>query len=193
MEAVDMNRLDVAIRYIQRIADGCNPVTNELVEDDAVLNDPNVIRCMFFVKDVLEEVRRSNGVISSRRTKSRKEPFPFEILKHFQYQEDKTISHLLEQIHAPAEGLDIKKISPQTITGWLKTAGYLTVEYCLEVRKESTMPTEKGRALGIYTEVRTYGANSYLTVIYNRQAQEFLTTNFEAIVNGEVVECEDRQ
>ena len=50
------------------------------------------------------------------------------------------------------------------------------------------MPTEKGQALGIYTEVRTYGANSYVTVIYNRQAQEFLVENFEAIVNGEVVE-----
>lgn len=193
MEAIDMSRLDVAIKYIQRIADGCNPVSNEPVEDDAVLNDPNVIRCMFFVKDVLEEVRRSNGVTGSKRAKPRKEPFPFEILKHFQYQEDKTISHLLDQIHAPAEGLDIKRISPQTITGWLKTAGYLTVEYCQEVRKESTLPTQKGRDLGIYTEVRTYGANSYVTVIYNRQAQEFLVMNFEAIVNGEVVECEDQQ
>lgn len=188
MEAIDMSKLEVAIRYMQRIADGCNPVSNEPVEEDTVLNDPNVIRCMFFVKDVLEEVRRSNGVTGSRRMKPRKEPFPFEILKHFRYQEDKTISHLLDQIHAPAEGLDIKKISPQTITGWLKAAGYLTVEYCQEVRKESAMPTEKGRALGIYTEVRTYGANSYVTVIYNRQAQEFLVMNFEAIVNGEVVE-----
>lgn len=142
---------------------------------------------------LLEEVRQGivglgDDIISSRRTKTQREPFPFEILKDFQYQEDKTISHLLEQIQAPAEGLDIKKISPRTITTWLKTAGYLTVEYCQEVRKESTMPTEKGEALGIYTEVRSYGMRTYLTVIYNRAAQEFLVRNLEAIVNGEVVE-----
>ena len=145
----------------------------------------NVYKLDLAIK-LLEEVRQ--GIGTQTRPKPRKEPFPFEILSQFHYQEDKTISHLLDQIHAPAEGLDIKKISPQTITGWLKAAGYLTVEYCQEVRKESTMPTEKGQALGIYTEVRTYGANSYVTVIYNRQAQEFLVENFEAIVNGEVVE-----
>ena len=86
------------------------------------------------------------------------------------------------------EGRDIKKISPQTVTGWLKSAGYLTVEFCREVRKESTMPTEKGRELGIYTEVRTYTSNSYLTVIYNQKAQEFIVANLEAIVNGEVMQ-----
>ena len=166
MEKVNMYKLDLAIKLLEEVRREIETQTGE------------ASNCRV----------TSTEVTSSRRTKPRKEPFPFEILNHFQYQEDKTISHLLDQIHAPAEGLDIKKISPQTITGWLKAAGYLTVEYCAEVHKESTIPTEKGRALGIYTEVRTYGANRYVTVIYNRQAQEFLVEHFEAIVNGEVVE-----
>lgn len=166
METVDMYKLDLAIKLLEEVRQGIGTQTGETQSCRVAIGE----------------------VTSGRRSKPRKEPFPFEILKHFQYQEDKTISHLLDQIHSPAEGLDIKRISPQTITGWLKTAGYLTVEYCQEVRKESTMPTEKGRSLGIYTEVRTYGANRYVTVIYNRQAQEFLVTNLESIVNGEVVE-----
>ena len=63
MEQIDMNKLDIAIKYIQRIAEGNNPVSNTPVEEDAVLNNPNVIRCMFFVKEVLEEVRRNEGLI----------------------------------------------------------------------------------------------------------------------------------
>ena len=188
MEKVDMNKLEVAIKYVQRIADGYHPVSNVPMEEDAVLNNPNVIRCMFFIKEVLEEVYHNDGMIAGKKAKAKKEPFPFEILREFQYQEDKSISHLLAQVHAPIEGMDIKKISPQTVTTWLKSAGYLTVEYCVEVKKESTIPTEKGKALGIYSEVREYGNNTYLIVLYNQRAQEFIVENLEKIVNGEIVE-----
>lgn len=188
METLDLNKLDVAIKYVQRIADGCNPVNNLPAEEDSVLSNPNVIRCMFFIKEVLEEVRRNKGVIGSKKAKSRKEPFPFEILKKFQYQEDKSIAHFLKQIYTQAEEINFKRIAPQIITNWLKKEGYLTMEYCQEVRKESTVPTEKGKALGIYTEVRTYSKNTYLAVIYNRNAQEFLVRNLKEIVNGEDVE-----
>uniref|UniRef100_UPI004056D374 hypothetical protein n=1 Tax=Agathobacter sp. TaxID=2021311 RepID=UPI004056D374 len=57
METIDLKKLDVAIKYIERIADGCNPVNNIPVGEDDVLNNPNVIRCMYFVKEVLEAVR----------------------------------------------------------------------------------------------------------------------------------------
>lgn len=185
METIDLKKLDVAIKYLQRITDGCNPVNNMPAEEDAVLNNPHVIRCMFFVKEVLEDVRSNNGVVGSKKTKSKGEPFPFEILNEFQYQEDKSIAHFLKQIHAPLDGRNIRKISPQTITNWLKKEGYLTMEYCQDVGKESTVPTEKGRELGIYTEIRTYTTNNYLAVIYNRNAQEFLVKNLKAIASGE--------
>ena len=44
---IDLKKLDTAILYLQRIADGNNPVNNMPAEDDSVLNNPNVIRCMF--------------------------------------------------------------------------------------------------------------------------------------------------
>lgn len=104
-------------------------------------------------------------------------------MKQFQYQEDKSIAHLLIQIYTPIKDRNIKKIAPQTITNWLKNKGYLTMEYCHEVEKESTVPTDEGKTLGIYTEIRIYPMKTYLAVIYNRNAQEFLVKNLEAIVN----------
>ena len=53
---IDAKKLDIAILYLQRIADGNNPVNNMPAGEDSVLNNPNVIRCMYFVKEVLEEV-----------------------------------------------------------------------------------------------------------------------------------------
>lgn len=188
MEKIDLTKLDTAIMYVQRIAEGYHPVTNAEAEVDSGLNNPNIIRSMYFIKDVLEEVRRNEGVIGKQKQKDKKEPFPFEILQAFCYQEDKSISYLLKQIHLPAEGRNIKKVSPQTVTGWLKASGYLKEEYCTEVKRVSTVPTEKGKILGIYTEVRKFSSNTYLAVIYNQVAQEFIVNNFEAIVNGVIIE-----
>ena len=55
MKKIDLMKLDVAIKYVERIADGCNPVDNVPLENNNVLNNPNVIRCMYFIKEVLEE------------------------------------------------------------------------------------------------------------------------------------------
>lgn len=139
MEKIDLVKLDTAILYVQRIAEGYNPVTNEEADEDTVLNHPHVIRCMYFVKNVLEEVRRNDGKMVTTKQRTKK-------------------------------------------------AGYLTEAYYAEVKKVSTMPTEKGKELGIYTEVRMFSTHAYLSVIYNQNAQEFIVKNLEAIVNGEVAE-----
>ena len=65
--------------------------------EDSVLNNPNVIRCMYFVKEVLEEVKRNDGVIGRKTRKSKKAEFPVEALESFVYKEDKTITRLVEE------------------------------------------------------------------------------------------------
>lgn len=64
---IDLSKLDIAITYIQRMAEGLDPVKNIQVEDDCVINNPNVIRCMYFVQNVLMEVRKNDGVIGSKK------------------------------------------------------------------------------------------------------------------------------
>ena len=91
---VDLVKLEVAIKYIDRMAEGKNPVKNVAVEDDSVLNNPNVIRCMYFVKEILEAVQENDGVIGGRKAKPSKTPFPYECLSDFQHQSDSPTSIL---------------------------------------------------------------------------------------------------
>ncbi len=104
MESVDMKKLETAIIYLQRIVEGNNPINNLPVDEDSVLNNPNVIRCMFFVKDILEEVRKNNGYIGKKGKKSEKQEFPVEVLSRFSYREDQSISKLVAQIN---EDIDV--------------------------------------------------------------------------------------
>ena len=55
---MDIQKIDKAIIYVDRIANGFNPVNNQPIEEDSVLNNPNVIRCMYFIKDILKEVQK---------------------------------------------------------------------------------------------------------------------------------------
>lgn len=192
MEQIDMKKLEAAIIYAQRIADGNNPINNHPMENDTVINDPNVIRCMYFIRDVLQKVYDNNGVIDGVIKKSIRadKNFPYEVLPQFEYKEDKGINRLIEQIYAPVADKGIKKISGARINAWMIKSGYVTEIYSEEFQTNIKVPTEKGEALGLRAERVVYQPTGqvYISIYYNKQAQEFLVANMEKILNGEVVE-----
>lgn len=196
MEQIDMKKLRAAIIYAQRIADGNNPINNHPLENDTVINDPNVIRFMFFIKDILQKVYDNNGCIGGDVKKSNRADriFPYEVLTQFEYREDKSISKLINQIYAPVAGKGIKKISGARINAWMMNAGYITETYSEEFQKNIKVPTEKGEALGLRAERVVYEPTGrvYISIFYNKQAQEFLVTNMEKILNGEVADKKNR-
>ena len=189
MESVDMKKLETAIVYLQRIAEGNNPINNTPADEDSVFNNPNVIRCMFFVKEVLEEVKRNNGYIGKKSKKSDKVDFPIEVLASFSYKEDKAISKFVEQINETVDENVYKKVNYKTITQWLKLNGFLQEEYSQEFCKNITVPTEKGSQIGIRSERRNSSRGvEYMLVIYGKQAQEYIVRNMEKIIYGECAE-----
>ena len=104
---IDQTKLDLAITYIERMAEGKHPVTNQDLVGDTVVNDPNVIRCLFFIQDTLQKVQENGGVITSS-TRAKKEEFPFETLKDFKFRKDNSITHIMQQINEPIEGKNVK-------------------------------------------------------------------------------------
>ena len=174
MKQFDQTKLEVAIKYVERLADGCNPVNNVPLENDDILNNPNIIRCMYFIKDVLEEVRRNGGMIGGKNGKEPTLPFPTEILDKFTYAEDKSITHVLNQIYEPIADMNVKKVSVTKVTAELKEEGYLLDETNPETGKTRKVPSIKGRELGIYIVEREYNGRIYESVTYNRNAQEYV-------------------
>lgn len=188
MSEIDLTKLEVAITYIDRMAEGNNPVKNVPAEEDSILNDPNVVRCLYFIRDVLKQVRDNGGKIGGRISKTAKNPFPLECLSKFEYQEDKSISHFLAQIKLLAEDPDVKGISMKTITDWLKQMDYLVDEYDQLENQKKTKTTAEGEAFGLYMEPRVSArGQEYNVIMYSRKAQEFLVQNMETILKGESV------
>lgn len=63
MEKIDVEKLKVAMKYISRMEAGNNPINNQKLSDDSFVHNPNVVRCLAFVEDVLTKVCDNQGYI----------------------------------------------------------------------------------------------------------------------------------
>lgn len=185
MEVIDMQKLDTALLYIQRITEGKNPVNNMPAEEDSIINNPNVIRCMYFVKDILEEVKGNDGIIGAKASakKDNRKDYPLEVLDDFKYKEDKAISKFVEQLNEMIDVNEYKKLSFNAITKWLKESGYLEVNQRAGSNRKETVPTAKGLEIGIKGEKRSnFDGIEYTYITYNQQAQEFIVKHMGEIL-----------
>lgn len=185
---VCIDKLDHAISQVQLIADGYDPVTHQPAGENSILNNPELIREMFFIKDVLDEVRRNGGFIGKKPSKSARQDFPIEALQSFCYEDDKAITRFVEQLNANLDEVRYKKLSYKTICDWLKMNMYLEEQYDENSGKIVSVASERGNMIGIYSEDRTSSRGiSYKLNLYTKEAQEFIVRNMEAILNGEVM------
>ena len=187
MEVVDTKKLEIAIQYLQRITEGHNPVNNIPVDDDSVIKNPNVVRCMLFIKEVLEEVKRNDGYIGRRPRTNRdssKQEYPLEALNEFRYSEDKSVSRLVDQFNGLTDLTVFQKLTYKPIIAWLKQNGYLRDEQDEETGKKRTLVTEKGSEAGIKSELRKDSkGQEFVYITYGRTAQEFIVSNMDKILS----------
>ena len=185
MAEFDSIKLEKAIEYVKRMAEGKNPVNNEMVEEDSVINNPNVIRCLYFIEEVLKEVQKNNGKV---KTKSKRKEFPLEHLNNYKYQKNLPISVFTEKLNEGLDKQEYNRVGYNRIKKWLTTMGYIEIVENAEWNNKQTIPTEKGKSIGIYLEERTSSSgNVYHVVMYNKIAQEFIISNMRNILD-EIVE-----
>ena len=187
MEVVDTKKLEIAIQYLQRITEGHNPVNNIPVDDDSAIKNPNVVRCMLFIKEVLEEVKRNDGYIGRRPRTNRdssKQEYPLDALKEFRYSEDKSVSRLVDQFNGLTDLTVFQKLTYKPIIAWLKQNGYLRDEQDEGTSKKHTLVTEKGSEVGIKSELRKDSkGQEFIYITYSRTAQEFIVSNMDKILS----------
>ena len=58
----DQEKMEKAKNILLKIAKGIDPITGETIDSNSFLNDPRMIRCFYFIAEVLDNVM--NGVYS---------------------------------------------------------------------------------------------------------------------------------
>lgn len=174
---IDMEKLVTAKVWIEKLANGINPLNDELVKEDDIINNVHISRCLFYVTEILNEIKA--GIAAKGRGRK-----PF-----FLSSKDAANIHIstpngianfvrLVNGHIP---VDMKPLSAAQVIKWLKKEGLLQ-----EVSKgdghKTNLPTEKGNSIGINIEVqRNSEGLDYQRVVYGVDAQRFLLNNIESI------------
>lgn len=167
--------------YLDKLANGINPLTDEALPKTDIVNQVRISRCLFFVSDVLRQVIEKGGL--KKTPKAVKVPFVLsaEQLSRFQlFEQPIFISAITERINSLIENEDMRRLSHRSITTFLEREGFL-VQYRDSQGKTKREPTDRGIGLGISTEERTSLRGDYKVVLYDKKAQQFILDHMDQI------------
>lgn len=173
---VDLSKLKTAKDWMEKLANGINPLTSEPVKDGDIVNNIHISRCLFFVREMLEKIETegtvSNGKRSFWMTSLEAEKIVISNPSGIA-QFTKTINESI-----PA---DMKPLSVATVIKWLRNNGYL-YEAKKDDKHKTNLPTEKGIKLGITATVQLNPeGKEYKRVLYDISAQKVMLNNIESI------------
>ncbi|MGN1118315.1 MAG: hypothetical protein ACI4RU_06855 [Acutalibacteraceae bacterium] len=170
--------------YIDKLANGINPLDDTAVAETDIVNNVRISRCLFFVSDTLRKVLENGGVGSASRAKKNKFRITAEELEKFEFSENPIpISEITKRINDIADTENSKKLSHTVITSWLLEIGVLN-ETINKEGKKVKRPTAEGAELGIFVEERTGQHGIYHVVVYNKSAQEFIVDNILSVIEN---------
>ena len=174
----ELEKLIKAREYCQKLANGIDPISDNAMPSDCVLNQVQLARLFFFLKDYLSsEVKREQKSENKATTKmpflitrgnlSKVELSTYPIsISEFSKRVD---SHTLE---------NSRKFSHKWLTDWLLNTGFLIISDDTSAK----VPTDAGKEIGITNETRMGQYREYRVTLYNKAAQQFLIDNMDAIL-----------
>ena len=163
--------------WIEKLANGINPLNDELVKDDDIINNVHISRCLFYVAELLgEKVPEAKVEVENRKAffLSSKEAANIYISA------PNGIANFVKLVNGYIPS-DMKPLSATLVIKWLRKEGILQ-----EVLKgdghKTNLPTEKGKSLGIVIEFHKNAEGlGHQRVVYSINAQRFILNNIESV------------
>ena len=181
----ELEKIAYAKSFIDKLANGINPLDDTPIPDDDIANNVRLSRCFFYVSDILRQVCENGGVTKPKRAPKIPFSVSFEQIEKFQYSaEPISVSEIAKRIYAMADNENMEKVSYRQINQWLLNIGMLYL-HDFGGRKPVKRPTEEGKQIGIVVETRMGRYGEYQVVLYNEDAQRFILDNLEAVVATE--------
>ena len=170
----ELETMQRAKMYLDKLAQGIDPITDTEVPDDSVLNNVRLARCFFYISDILGKVIENGGAVTA--AAAAKADFsitPQQLSQITLPGHPMRITELAELLRTASNRPGMKRPSPTAMTNWLVEQGLLQ-KVTREDGKQQRIPTEAGQQLGIYSESRQGQYGTYDAVFYTAQAQQFL-------------------
>lgn len=179
----ELETMQRAKMYIDKMANGINPLTDKPAADEDMINNVRIARCLFYVSTVLDKAIQ-NETTAEKKSKSSKVPFYIsssDLERYIFSDEHVSASVIASNINNLNSREDTKNLRAQDITDWLINCRllYRNENDFGRVRK---LPTEAGNDMGIITVEKDGKYGKYLSVLYSKDAQKFIVDNMASII-----------
>lgn len=178
----ELDKIKRAEMYLRKMAKGINPLTDEYVGEDDMINNVRIARCLYYVSDILQQVIANDGVVGEQVKQKKQKRSDFYITDEQRamlvpFEQPAFAKDIVEKINEITADNNCKKFAVRWISEYFVSIGMLTV---VNGRK---IATEAGKDFGILTEVRnSIQHGEYQVNRYSPDVQRFIIDNIEAIV-----------
>ncbi len=83
-----MTELEIMQRaknYLDKLAQGMDPLTDREVSEDDIINNVRISRCLFYAADILRQVIENDGIQARTSRSGEKEPFALSLEDRSRY------------------------------------------------------------------------------------------------------------
>lgn len=176
----DIKRLGIAKVWIEKLANGINPLNDESVKDDDLVNNVHISRCLFYVAELLGEIKPERRV---RRVEKKDFFLSSKDAVNIPVSTANGLANVIRLINGIVPA-DMKSLTSPQLMKWLRNEG-LMQEVIRDNGRKTNHPTEKGQRCGIniVTE-RNLDGLEYQRVLYNVEAQKYILSNIESIASS---------
>ena len=181
-----MTELEIMRRakmYMEKLAQGIDPISDQEVPEDSVLNNVRLARCFFYVSGVLDQVIVNGGRVVG--TPQKDFSITAEELRRVNpTQEPIRITQFVDLIMNAINNPDRKKLKTTTITNWLIVKGFMSKQADAE-GKSKRLPTAMGEQIGLTVKLREGQYGTYQAVYYSAEAQRFVLDHLQEMLQAE--------
>lgn len=180
----ELEKMRQAKSYMDKLADGIDPITGAEMPENSVLNNVRLSRCFFFVSDILRQAIDNGGRVGAVKSVKRDDfSLSEETMRSFPFSgQPVSISAFASVINGLIDVDSMKKLTTTVITGWLLDKGFLELREYPDGKK-TRQPTKQGEYIGLSTELRDGKYGEYRVVLYNEDAQRFVIDNLDAMLS----------
>ena len=180
----ELETMQRAKMYMEKLAQGIDPITGQALPEDSPLNNVRLARCFFYVSGVLDKVIQNDGHVGAKPKLNRSDFVitPQQLASVTVPAQPLRISEFTELLHQAAGGDPLmRKPSTTLITNWLLEKGFLQKVTGAD-GKSQRLPTAAGNSLGIFTQSQQGQYGEFTAVYYNQPAIRFLMDNLPGIL-----------
>lgn len=177
----EIEKIQKAKNVLLKMAKGIDPLTGETISEDSYLNDPRIIRCLYFVTEVLDDVL--HAPLSNLQAKKRAKFMitPEQKAKVVLKKGLIGMNEFTDCLNMCIDTNKVRRLSGTLINKKLKEMGILGQQE--KDGKTKTIINESSLQYGFEMMKSVYDGVEYEKLVINDEGKRFLLDNLEGILS----------